>query len=45
MKWKGLFSSPESILSRKIMETLYPDTAYGVESGGGSWSYTRINLW
>ncbi|NOH17013.1 insulinase family protein [Clostridium cochlearium] len=31
---KGAFSSPESILSRKIMETLYPDTAYGVESGG-----------
>ena len=31
---KGAFSSPDSILSRKIMETLYPDTAYGVESGG-----------
>lgn len=31
---KGAFSSPESILSRKIMETLYPDTVYGIESGG-----------
>ena len=31
---KGAFSSPESILFRKIQESLYPDTAYGVESGG-----------
>jgi len=31
---KGAFSSPESILFRKITESLFPDTAYGVESGG-----------
>jgi len=31
---KGAFSSPEGILFRKIQETLFPDTAYGVESGG-----------
>ncbi|MFL0194108.1 insulinase family protein [Clostridium sp. WILCCON 0269] len=31
---KGAFSSPESILFRKISESLYPDTQYGVESGG-----------
>lgn len=31
---KGAFSSPESVLEREIMNTLYPDTAYGFESGG-----------
>lgn len=31
---KGAFSSPESILFRKIQESLFPDTPYGVESGG-----------
>ena len=31
---KGAFSSPEQILFRKISQTLYPDTTYGVESGG-----------
>ncbi|MBU5483879.1 insulinase family protein [Clostridium sp. MSJ-11] len=31
---KGAFSSPESILMRKIPESLFPDTTYGVESGG-----------
>lgn len=31
---KGAFSSPESVLSRKIQEALYPDSPYGVESGG-----------
>lgn len=31
---KGAFSSPEDILFRKIQETLFPDTTYGVESGG-----------
>ncbi|MBV4414643.1 insulinase family protein [Clostridium tyrobutyricum] len=31
---KGAFSSPESILFRKISESLYPSTQYGVESGG-----------
>lgn len=31
---KGAFSSPEQQLIRLNMNTLYPDTAYGVESGG-----------
>ncbi len=31
---KGAFSSPDSVLSRKLQETLYPDTPYGFESGG-----------
>lgn len=31
---KGVFASPEQILFRKIEESLFPDTAYGFESGG-----------
>ncbi len=31
---KGAFSSPQQVLYRYIQKTLYPDTAYGVESGG-----------
>ena len=31
---KGAFSSPESVLRRVSQHALYPDTAYGVESGG-----------
>ncbi len=31
---KGAFSSPESILFRKIQESLFPDTPYSMESGG-----------
>lgn len=31
---KGAFSSPESQLYRVIQNSLFPDTAYGVESGG-----------
>lgn len=31
---KGAFSSPEQELSRLIQQSLFPDTAYGVESGG-----------
>lgn len=31
---KGAFSSPEQQLSRLIQASLFPDTAYGVESGG-----------
>lgn len=30
----GAFSSPEEILMSKAMESLYPDTSYGFESGG-----------
>ncbi|MCQ2492367.1 MAG: insulinase family protein [Lachnospiraceae bacterium] len=31
---KGVFSSPDQQLMRTIQKTLYPDTPYGVESGG-----------
>ncbi len=31
---KGAFSSPEDVLEREIMNSLFPDTVYGVESGG-----------
>jgi len=31
---KGALSSPESVLSRKLQETLFPDGPYGYESGG-----------
>jgi hypothetical protein len=31
---KGAFSSPDDVLEREIMNSLYPDTAYGCESGG-----------
>lgn len=31
---KGAFSSPEDVLDREIMNSLFPDTTYGVESGG-----------
>ena len=31
---KGAFSSPDEVLFSEIQQALYPDTAYGVESGG-----------
>ena len=31
---KGVFSSPEGVLEREILQSLFPDTPYGVESGG-----------
>lgn len=31
---KGVFSSPDDVLEREIMNSLFPDTAYGCESGG-----------
>lgn len=31
---KGVFSSPEQLLYRNIQQSLFPDTAYGVQSGG-----------
>ena len=31
---KGDYSSPETVVGRLSMEALYPDTCYGVESGG-----------
>lgn len=31
---KGAFSSPDDVLEREVMNSLYPDTTYGWESGG-----------
>lgn len=31
---KGAFSSPEGVLEREILNSLFPDNAYGNESGG-----------
>ena len=31
---KGAFSSPDNVLNRQIMHSLFPDNAYGNESGG-----------
>ena len=31
---KGAFSSPEGSLDREVFNSLFPDTSYGVESGG-----------
>ncbi len=31
---KGAYSSADDLLDREIMNSLYPDTAYGVDSGG-----------
>ena len=31
---KGVLSLPDDVLERRIMESLYPDTTYAVESGG-----------
>ncbi|MCD7738553.1 MAG: insulinase family protein [Lachnospiraceae bacterium] len=31
---KGAFSSADEVFSREIMNSLYPDTSYGLESGG-----------
>ncbi|MBD5460936.1 MAG: insulinase family protein [Lachnospiraceae bacterium] len=31
---KGAFSSPDDVVGREMMNSLYPDTTYGFESGG-----------
>ncbi|MBR4574577.1 MAG: insulinase family protein [Lachnospiraceae bacterium] len=31
---KGAFSSPDDLLSRTVFDSLFPETCYGVESGG-----------
>lgn len=31
---RGAYSTPEAMLTRKIFESLFPDTAYGADSGG-----------
>ena len=41
---KGAFSAPESILFRKIQQTLFPDTPYGKESGGDPEDIPNLTL-
>lgn len=31
---KGVYSSPDALLDQNLMTTLFPDTTYGVDSGG-----------
>lgn len=31
---KGAYSSPEEVLDREVVNSLFPDTVYGVDSGG-----------
>lgn len=31
---KGVYSSPDDVVESKVMMSLYPDTTYGLESGG-----------
>lgn len=31
---KGVFSNPDSVVEKEITASLYPDTAYGLDSGG-----------
>ncbi len=31
---KGVYSSPDDVVERKIMDSLFPDHTYGIESGG-----------
>ncbi|MFW6181742.1 MAG: insulinase family protein, partial [Spirochaetota bacterium] len=39
---KGVFSTPEAVLFRKIPESLYPDTPYTFESGGDPEEIPRL---
>ena len=41
---KGAFSSSDEVLERKIMDSLFPDTTYGEESGGRSPVHSRSDL-
>lgn len=40
---KGAFSSPDDVLEREIMNSLYPDTTYGCESGGAPEVIPRLS--
>ncbi len=39
---KGAFSSPDDVLEREMMSSLYPDTTYGCESGGDPEAIPRL---
>lgn len=40
---KGVFSSPESVLDSYIHTAMFPDTCYGVESGGDPEDIVKLN--
>ncbi|MGN1148067.1 MAG: insulinase family protein, partial [Lachnospiraceae bacterium] len=40
---KGAFSSPDDVLERELMNSLYPDTTYGFESGGDPESIPELS--
>ncbi|MDR2502866.1 MAG: insulinase family protein [Deltaproteobacteria bacterium] len=39
---KGAFSSPESVLERQALHGLFPDSPYGLESGGDPQEITKL---
>lgn len=39
---KGVYSSPDSVLERELMHSLFPDTTYGVDSGGNPDNITDL---
>lgn len=41
---KGAFSNPEEVVSRKVQETLFPDSPYGKESGGDPDNITDLTF-
>ena len=40
---KGVYSSPDSVLERELMHSLFPDTTYGVDSGGNPDNITAVS--
>ena len=40
---KGAFSSPDDVLEREMLNSLYPDTTYGHESGGDPEVIPQLN--
>ena len=41
---KGVFSSPESVLDSYIHTAMFPDTCYGVESGGDPEDIVKLTV-
>lgn len=39
---KGVYSSPDSVLERELMHSLFPNTTYGVDSGGNPDTITDL---
>ena len=39
---KGVYSSPDSVLERELMHSLFPNTTYGVDSGGNPDNITDL---